>query len=268
MWGGTEFLQRVALHDAPDMAGKRVAVVGGGNSAIDAARTAMRLGASQVHLVYRRTRQEMPAQVLEIEEAEEEGLEIHTLVNPTRIIGSGQVEGLELIRQELGEFDDSARRRPSPIEGSEFVLPVDVVIEAIGQSTDTECVGDCGVTFNRNTTVQVEKNLGTTRPGVFAAGDAVLGPATVVEAVAQGNQAAEAIHAYLSDGRVAVPEEWHAYDTVPLSWPMEEYAEAARAEMPVQEPVVRRNNWKEVELGFSEAQCREECRRCLRCDLE
>ena len=268
VWGGTEFLQRVALHDAPDMAGKRVAVVGGGNTAIDAARTAMRLGASEVHLVYRRTRQEMPAQELEIHEAEEEGLQIHALVNPTRIVGNGRVEGLELIRQELGDFDESARRRPNPIEGSEFVLPVDVVIEAIGQSTDTECVGDCGVTFNRNTTVQVEKNLATTRPGVFAAGDAVLGPATVVEAVAQGNKAAEAIHAYLAGAQAAVPAEWHAYDTVPLSWPMEEYAEAVRAEMPVQAPDVRRNNWKEVELGFAEAQCREECRRCLRCDLE
>ena len=268
VWGGTEFLQRVALHDAPDMAGKRVAVVGGGNTAIDAARTAMRLGASEVHLVYRRTRQEMPAQELEIHEAEEEGLRIHALVNPTRIVGNGKVEGLELIRQELGEFDESARRRPNAIEGSEFVLPLDVVIEAIGQSTDTECVGDCGVTFNRNTTVQVEKNLATTRPGVFAAGDAVLGPATVVEAVAQGNKAAEAIHAYLAGAQAAVPAEWHAYDTVPLSWPMEEYAEAVRAEMPVQAPDVRRNNWKEVELGFPEAQCREECRRCLRCDLE
>ncbi len=268
VWGGTEFLQRVALHDAPDMAGKRVAVVGGGNTAIDAARTAMRLGASEVHLVYRRTRQEMPAQELEIHEAEEEGLRIHALVNPTRIVGNGKVEGLELIRQELGEFDESARRRPNAIEGSEFVLPLDVVIEAIGQSTDTECVGDCGVTFNRNTTVQVEKNLATTRPGVFAAGDAVLGPATVVEAVAQGNTAAEAIHAYLAGAQAAVPAEWHAYDTVPLSWPMEEYAEAVRAEMPVQAPDVRRNNWKEVELGFPEAQCREECRRCLRCDLE
>ncbi len=268
VWGGTEFLQRVALHDAPDLAGKRVVVVGGGNTAIDAARTSMRLGAREVNIVYRRTRRDMPAQLLEIAEAEEEGLIIHTLVNPTAIVGNGRVEGLELIRQELGDFDESARRRPNPIEGSEFVLPVDVVIQAIGQSTDTACVGDSGVAFNRNTTVQVEGNLATTRAGVFAAGDAVLGPATVVEAVAQGNRAAESIHKYLTGAKANVPVEWKEYASVPLAWSMEDYATAARGEMPVQEPSVRRNNWREVELGFPEAVCREECRRCLRCDLE
>ncbi len=268
VWGGTEFLQKVALGDAPDLTGKRVAVVGGGNTAIDAARTAMRLGASQVHIVYRRTRLDMPAQLLEITEAEEEGLQIHTLVNPTSITGNGKVEGLELIRQGLGDFDESARRRPNPIDGSEFVLPVDVVIQAIGQSTETSCVGDAGVSFNRNTSVQVERNLATTRPGVFAAGDAVLGPATVVEAVAQGNKVAESIHQYLAGAKAAVPETWKVYESVPLAWTMEDYASAVRAEMPVQEPSVRRNNWREVELGFPEAECREECRRCLRCDIE
>jgi len=268
VWGGTEFLQKVALGDAPDLTGKRVAVVGGGNTAIDAARTAMRLGASEVHIVYRRTRLDMPAQVLEIAEAEEEGLQIHTLVNPTAIVGNSKVEGLQLIRQELGDFDESARRRPNPIEGSEFVLPVDVVIQAIGQSTDTSCVGEAGVSFNRNTTIEVERNLATTRPGVFAAGDAVLGPATVVEAVAQGNKVAESIHQYLAGDHAGVPATWKEYTSVPLAWNMEDYAAAVRAEMPVQEPAERRNNWREVELGFAEEQCREECRRCLRCDIE
>jgi NADH-quinone oxidoreductase subunit F len=271
--GGTEFLQDVALTKAPDLSGKRVAVVGGGNTAIDAARTAMRLGASEVSLVYRRTREEMPAQDLEIEEAEQEGLKLHFLVNPTRIVGNGRVSGIELVRQDLGEFDDSARRRPVPIEGSEFVLPVDVVIAAIGQSTDVSCTDGCSVgcneiEFNRNSTVKVERNLAATRPGVFAAGDAVLGPATVVEAVAQGNQVALAVDEYLRKGEPNPKDEWLDYTDVPVTWVMEDYAEAVRAEMPVQEPAARRHNWREVELGLSEEVCREQCKRCLRCDIE
>jgi NADH-quinone oxidoreductase subunit F len=266
--GGTEFLQDVSLGKAPDMAGKRVAVVGGGNTAIDAARTAMRLGAAEVHLVYRRTREEMPAQELEVREAEEEGLKLRFLVNPTCILGNGKVEGLELIMQDLGEFDESARRRPQPIEGSNFVLPVDVVITAIGQGTDTSCAQGCGVEFNRNTTVKVDRELAASRKGVFAAGDAVLGPATVIEAVAQGNAVAQAVDSYLTEGEPASKENWLAYDEVPLTYNMEDYAEAKRIEMPVQEAVARRGNWREVELGLSEATCREECKRCLRCDLE
>jgi len=266
--GGTEFLQDVSLGKVPDMSGKRVAVVGGGNTAIDAARTAMRLGAVEVHLVYRRTREEMPAQELEVREAEEEGLKLHFLVNPTRILGNGKVEGLELIVQDLGEFDESARRRPQPIEGSEFVLPVEVVITAIGQGSDTSCADACGVEFNRNTTVKVDRNLSATRKGIFAAGDAVLGPATVIEAVAQGNKVAQAVDDYLQEGEPASKESWLAYDEEPLTYNMEEYAEASRTEMPVQEPTLRRANWREVELGLSETACREECKRCLRCDLE
>jgi NADH-quinone oxidoreductase subunit F len=266
--GGTEFLQDVSLGKVPDMSGKRVAVVGGGNTAIDAARTAMRLGAVEVHLVYRRTREEMPAQELEVHEAEEEGLKLHFLVNPTRILGNGKVEGLELIVQDLGEFDESARRRPQPIEGSEFVLPVEVVITAIGQGSDTSCADACGVEFNRNTTVKVDRNLSATRKGIFAAGDAVLGPATVIEAVAQGNKVAQAVDDYLQEGEPASKESWLAYDEEPLTYNMEEYAEASRTEMPVQEPTLRRANWREVELGLSETACREECKRCLRCDLE
>jgi NADPH-dependent glutamate synthase beta subunit-like oxidoreductase len=268
VWGGTEFLKDVALGQAPDLRGQRVAVVGGGNTAIDAARTALRLGAVEVHLVYRRTREEMPAQELEVREAEEEGVRLHFLVNPTRVLGNGKVEGLELIRQELGEFDESARRRPQPIEGSEFVLPVDVVITAIGQGSDTSCAAGCGVEFNRDTTIKVDRKLAATRPGVFAAGDAVLGPATVIEAVAQGNKVAQAMDEYLQGGEPLPKEGWLAYDEVPLTYNMEDYAEAKRVEMPVQEPEVRRTNWKEVELGLSETACREECKRCLRCDLE
>ena len=268
VYGAVEFLKDVNLGHAPDFAGKRVAVVGGGNSAIDAARTAMRLGASEVHLAYRRTRQDMPAQDLEIEEAEQEGLQMHFLVNPSRIVGNGKVEGIELVRQELGEFDDSARRRPEPIEGSEFVLPVDIVISAIGQSVETDCVDGCGVAFHRDTTLVVDRKLATAREGVFAAGDAVLGPASVIEAVAQGNAVALEVDRYLCNGQPLPKNDWLAYDSVELTWDQEAYAEAKRAKMPVQEAAVRRTNWQEVELGFESAVCREECKRCLRCDLE
>jgi NADH-quinone oxidoreductase subunit F len=266
--GATEFLKDVRLGNAPDKSGKRVAVIGGGNSAIDAARTAFRLGASEVHIVYRRTREDMPAQDLEIAEALEEGVQPHFLVNPVRVLGNGHVEGLELIRQELGEFDDSARRRPDPISGSEFVLPVDVVISAIGQGSEVECADGCGIEFNRNTTVKVDRELRTTREGVFAAGDVVLGPATVIEAVAQGNRVAATVDTYLQNGMAWPKDAWQTYDEVPLSYDREEFAEATRAEMPVLEPAVRRNTWKEVELGFDEFVCREECKRCLRCDLD
>jgi NADPH-dependent glutamate synthase beta subunit-like oxidoreductase len=265
---GIDFLRDVAMGDAPDLAGKTVAVVGGGNTAIDAARTAIRLGATAVHLIYRRTRFDMPATDLEIEEAVEEGLQLHFLVNPTRLVGNGKVEGIELVRQELGEFDSSARRRPSPIEGSEFVLNVDVVIPAIGQRTDMECADGCGIEFNRDSTVKVTRHLGTDRPGVFAAGDVVLGPATVVEAVAQGNKVAQTVDEYLSGGQPASKEDWLDYADFEVSWTMEDYAEMPRGAMPVQEPDVRRHNWQEVELGFSEQACREDCKRCLRCDLD
>ena len=266
--GGTEFLQNVSLGKAPDLAGKRVVVVGGGNTAIDAARTAMRLGASEVNLAYRRTREEMPAQDLEVKEAEEEGLKLHMLVNPTRIVGEGKVEGIEMIRQELGEFDESARRRPQPITNSEFILPLDIIITAIGQSTDTACTDGCGLEFNRNTTAKVDGKLATTLAGVFAAGDVVLGPATVIEAVAQGNKVAETVDTYLQNGAPASKQAWKDYDSVPLSYNFEDFAEAKRAEMPVQEPEARKHNWREVEAGLPEEACREECKRCLRCDLE
>lgn len=268
VWGGTEFLQKVALGQKTDMTGKRVAVVGGGNTAIDAARTAMRLGAAEVNLLYRRTREEMPAQEVEVREAEEEGLKCYFLVNPTKVVGGDKVEGIELTMQDLGDFDESARRRPQPIVNSEYVLPVDVIITAIGQSTDVSCAQGCGVDFNRNTTIKVGKDLSSARPGVFAAGDAVLGPATVIEAVAQGNRVAQEVDRYLQAEGATQSTQWLAYDSVPLTYSMEDYALAARPEMPVQEPVLRRHNWHEVELGFDEETCRAECKRCLRCDIE
>jgi NADPH-dependent glutamate synthase beta subunit-like oxidoreductase len=267
----TSFLKDVSLGKAPDMAGKRVTVVGGGNSAIDAARTALRLGAAEVHVVYRRTRAEMPAQEIEVKEAEEEGVKFHFLTNPTRILGEAQVTGVELQPQQLGEFDKSGRRRPMPIEGSGYVMETDVIIPAIGQSPDLSSLNGDSPAVNRDQTFKVSRNLATSRPGIFAAGDAVLGPATVIQAVAQGNKVAMTVDDYLhglAGGQPQSKENWLAYQTVEGAWNPEDYALAKRPEMPTREPDERVRSFAEIELGLNEEAAQEECKRCLRCDLQ
>ena len=264
----TTFLTDVALGRPPKVKGKRVAVIGGGNSAVDAARTALRLGASEVNLVYRRTRADMPAQDLEVEEAEEEGIRFQFLTTPTAVLGDTKVMGLELQPQELGEFDRSGRRRPMPIEGAGYLVDVDIVIPAIGQMPDLSCLNGDIPEVARNHTFKVGRKLETSRPGVFAAGDAVLGPATVIEAVAQGNKVALAVDEYLRDGHPQSKEEWLAYRTIELKYNMEDYAEAKRPAMPVQAPRERIKNFGQIELSYSETVACEEAKRCLRCDIE
>lgn len=269
VYAGTDFLRGVALGVKPDLSGKKVAVVGGGDVAIDVARTAWRLGASEVHIVYRRTKEDMPAYVEEVAAAEAEGVKFHFLVNPVEVLGNGKVEGIKLQRQALGDFDAGARRRPMAMPGSEFALDVDVVITAIGQVTDIgPLAGEQGLKTNRDGTFAVGRNLATTLPGVFAAGDAVSGPATLVQAVAQGNEAAIAVYNYLTGQNVSVAEKLGGYHHVDLTYDMKLYAETPRAharELPVAE---RAGNFKEVELGFDELVVLEQTRRCLRCDLE
>jgi NADH-quinone oxidoreductase subunit F len=264
----TVFLKDVALGKPASIKGKRVAVVGGGNSAIDAARTALRLGAKEVHVVYRRTKAEMPAQELEVHEAEEEGIQFHFLTNPIRVVGETKVTGLELQPQELGEFDKSGRRRPVPIEGSGYVMDMDIVIPAIGQSPDRSCMNGDSPDANRDGTFKVGRELETSRPGVFAAGDAVLGPATVIQAVAQGNQAALTVDAYLQGGNPVSKEAWLAYRTQEAAWNPEDFASAKRPAMPVQAADRRGHNFGEVEQGFAAEVACNEAKRCLRCDLE
>jgi len=264
----TTFLKDVALGKPYKVKGKRVVVVGGGNSAVDAARTALRLGASEVHIVYRRTRVEMPAQEIEVEEAEQEGVKLHFLTNPTRILGDTKVTGVEMQPQELGEFDKSGRRRPMPVPESGYVMDVDVVIPAIGQSPDLSSLNGDSPEVNRDQTFKVSRNLATSRPGIFAAGDAVLGPATVIEAVAQGNKVAMAVDEYLQNGAPQSKDAWLAYGTVELKYNREDYADAKRLEMPTQAPEKRIHNFGEIELGLRAKVAREEAKRCLRCDIE
>lgn len=266
---GVSFLRHVALGDSPDLKGKRVGVVGGGDVAIDAVRTAWRLGASEVHVVYRRRREDMPAHEEEIEAAEAEGAVFHFLSNPVRVLGDGCVSGVECLRHVPGEFDRSGRRRPIPIPDSEFVIELDVLIPAIGQSPDQSCVEQgAEVEIQRNETFVVNSALGTPRPGVFAAGDAVLGPATVVQAVAQGNAVARSVDHYLRTGEVEKVVTLPAYEVIEQSFDLEDYAHAGRPavlELPLEE---RWGNFREVELGMGERTAQEECKRCLRCDLE
>jgi len=188
--------------------GERVAVIGGGNVAIDSARTALRLGASEVAILYRRSRDEMPANLYEIKEAEGEGVKIQFLVAPKRILGpNGYVTSLECIKMELGEPDQTGRRAPKPVEGSEFTVPIDTVIVAIGEAPDLSCLPK-EIEVGEGNTIAVEPfSTETSQPGVFAGGDCVSGPATIVEAVVAGKKAAEEIDQYVKSEKVRKTEE-------------------------------------------------------------
>jgi heterodisulfide reductase subunit A len=250
--------------------GKQVVVVGGGNVAVDAARTAVRLGCEQVTMVYRRSREEMPAYAEEIEGALEEGVIIHYLSAPVRIVGvEGKVAGFECIRTELGPPDASGRRRPVPVEGSEFIIACDAVVPAIGQEPDVECVAEAGIDIARRSTLLVHpRTHRTSVPDVFAAGDAVSGPATVIDAIAGGHQTAEAVHRFLCGEDLAEEQEpASAAGSGTPDWnPIpEETVRAARAvlkHMTVQDRV---GSFEEVSLGFPDDEGMNEAARCLNC---
>ena len=194
---GVEFLRGINLGEQKSV-GKRIAVIGGGNVALDAARSALRMGAKNVEIYYRRSRKEMPAIPEEVDEAIREGIKVHLLSSPIKIVGrGGRTVGMECIRMQLGEPDRDGRRRPLPIEGSEFRVEADAVISAIGQRVD----GSASRRFdtNRDGTVRVDPETGeTSMKGVFAGGDAVTGPGWAIDAIAAGKKAAKAIAEYLS----------------------------------------------------------------------
>jgi glutamate synthase (NADPH/NADH) small chain len=192
-------------YNTPIRLGQRIAVIGGGNVAMDSARTSLRLGAEKVYLVYRRSREEMPAREEEIENAFEEGIEPRLLTNPIRILGNekGWVKGLECVQMELTEPDDSGRRRPVAIEGSEHVIDVDMVVVAIGQGPNpllTSTTPDLKLTKWGNILADEETGQ-TSKKGVFAGGDIVTGAATVILAMGAGKKAAWSIDQYLKDGK-------------------------------------------------------------------
>jgi glutamate synthase (NADPH) small chain len=208
VYSANEFLTRVNLmgafkfpdFDTPVKIGKQVAVIGGGNTAMDAVRTAKRLGAERAYLIYRRSREEMPAREEEIHHAEQEGIEILLLTNPTRILGNKDnwVSGVECQRMELGEPDESGRRRPVPVKGSEFVIEIGTLIEAIGQKPNPIIQSTTpGLETSKRGTVVTNDEQGTSRAGIFAGGDLARGGATVILAMRDGKKAAAAIHEYL-----------------------------------------------------------------------
>ncbi|MFY9303817.1 NADPH-dependent glutamate synthase [Candidatus Sordicultor fermentans] len=211
IYSANEFLTRSNLmkaylfprYDTPLKVGQSVAVIGGGNVAMDSARTALRLGAKEVCLVYRRTKKEMPARIEEVERAEEEGVNCIILTNPVRFLGNenGWVTGIECIQMELGEPDESGRRRPVPIPGSEFVIPIDTVVVAIGQGPNPlllETIPD--LQLNRRGYIAADAETGATSlAGVFAGGDIVTGAATVISAMGAGKRSAQAIDRFFTD---------------------------------------------------------------------
>jgi heterodisulfide reductase subunit A-like polyferredoxin len=267
VYPGVDFLREVNLGNKVAL-GDRIAVIGGGNVAMDTVRTARRLGAPAPFIVYRRSLEEMPANQEEIEECREEGIPIYPLTNPTRIIGeNNRVKAIECIRMRLGEPDESGRRRPIPIEGSQFTMEVDGVIPAIGQESDWSCLGpECACTLSGWGTMNVDPlTLQTNDPDIFAGGDAVTGPRTVIEAIEAGKQAAVSIDRFIRrvDLREGRAKTWEAAKDVPTAG----HAPVRRTPMPRLAPETRVNNFKEVQLGFSEAQAVTEAGRCISCGI-
>jgi len=213
IYSANEFLTRSNLmkayrfpeYDTPIKIGRRVAVIGGGNVAMDSARTALRLGAEEVCLVYRRTKKEMPARIEEIKRAEEEGINCIILTNPVRFIGNENkwITGIECIQMELGEPDESGRRRPIPVPGSEFVISADTVVVAIGQGPNPLLLETLPeLKLNKRGYIEADEETGATSiPGVFAGGDIITGAATVISAMGAGKKSARAIDQYLRNGK-------------------------------------------------------------------
>ncbi len=266
-----KFLKDVALgeHHAP---GRNVVVIGGGNVAIDAARTSLRLGAKKVTIAYRRSRAQMPADIEEVEQAEEEGIEFAFLTIPKEIVGRDDIiTGLDCIKAELIKKEGSDRLAPVPILGKDFTIKADAVISAIGQYVDRDNMDAFDkMSWTRRGTIEVNHaSMETTMPGVFAAGDAVSGPATVIEAVGGGKRAAEAIDRYLNN----IPQP--RMPKIPIRYNMEKPQEMSasrkmtlkRPEMPMLNIDRRRTMFQQAELGYDEESVRKEAGRCLRCDI-
>ena len=267
VYPGVDFLREVNLGRKINL-GDRVAVIGGGNVAMDSVRTALRTGSKEAFVIYRRSFEEMPANEEEIEECKEEGIQIHTLANPTRIMGEGgKVTSIECIKMTLGEPDDSGRRRPIPVEGSEFIIEVDAVIPAIGQESDWACLGpECACTLSDWGTMNVDPlTLQTDDQDIFAGGDAVTGPRTVIEAIEAGKQAAISIDRFImgEDLKEDREHEWAPVQDVNTGG----HDPIPRAQMPRLEPEKRLDSFDEVQLGFSEEQAVAEAKRCLACGI-
>ncbi len=261
---GIDFLRDVNMGNHPEI-GKNVAVVGGGNTAMDACRTAVRCGAENVYVIYRRTRAEAPAEDIEIEEAIEEGVNFLFLTNPDEIIGeNGKVKSIKLQIMELGEPDASGRRKPVPVEGEFRTLEVDTVISAIGQKYAPSGLEEIGTT-GWGTILADDSTYMTNIDGVFAAGDATNNGASIaIDAIAEANGAARAINAYLLGMPMDFPKPYYSERKVEPEM-LADREKKARAVMSVKSPEYRKGNFEAVLNGFTEEQARGEAKRCLEC---
>jgi len=279
VWEGvipaTSFLKDFNLNPETKLSGV-VAVVGGGSTAMDAARSALRAGADKVYVLYRRTRMEMPAQIEEVRAALEEGITLEELVAPVQLLGSeGKLQGVRCQRMLLSEPDEKGRRKPVPVLGTEFDLPVDIVLVAIGEAPDPSFLPEGtsvgvapwgGLLINPVT-------LATGAPGVFAAGDVTYGPKSIIHAAEHGRKAAQSMHAYLRklspDQVTEMPEdEFQTASTLPPDGRIAlDLRPTAREVMPLRSSDAAHNRSLECALGLTEEQARREASRCLRCDL-
>ena len=241
-----------------------MAVIGGGNTAIDAARSALRLGAFKVHIIYRRTVEDMPADKREIREAMEEGIMIHPMTAPVRLTGKNHVEAVECIAMAFGEFDKSGRKVPKEVPGSEFTFPVDIVIPAVSQYADLPFIPKEEVEVTKWGTFKVDgSTMMTTMKGVFAGGDVVRGADVVITAIADGKKAAQSIDKFLGGtGELNKGEPVE----IPKIEDEEELIEHERFPMKSLDPETRKHSVEEVALGYHRLNAIAEAMRCLHCD--
>jgi NADPH-dependent glutamate synthase beta subunit-like oxidoreductase len=269
---GTKFLERFHNNEAVEI-GKDVVVIGGGNTAIDAARSSLRLGAESVTIVYRRSRDEMPANPAEIIAAEEEGIKFCFLSSPNKVINENNVvTGIEILKMKLGEPDSSGRRRPVPIEGSEEIIKCDMIIQAIGQFPNLDFLGKDKSQILQitkwNTINAQEDTLQTDVPYIFTGGDCFTGPSIAVEAIAAGRYAARSIHYYITEGEI--PPIVDKQKSI-ISESLHKSIVGVSAKPRVHEPIVtlqdRLGTFKEVEGTIDEEDARYEATRCLNCGV-
>lgn len=264
-----DFLREVTFGKTRSL-GDRIAVIGGGNVAMDTARTAVRVGSKKPILLYRRGFEEMPANEEEIEECREEGVEIMTMSDPVRIIEeNGRVKGIECVKTKLGESDATGRPQPEAIPGSEFILEVDTIIPAVGQRSDWSCLTfEFSCQLTEKGTMQVDPmTLQSSVPDIFAGGDAVTGPATVIQASAAGKQAATSIHRFLRGDNLKLGREgefkFKAIDKKDLE--AASYDSMPRQHPAHVDPEVRIKRFEDMSVGLTEEQVRKETERCIKC---
>ncbi|MCL2575429.1 MAG: FAD-dependent oxidoreductase [Defluviitaleaceae bacterium] len=268
VFGGIDFLRDVSIGNAPNFSGKKIAVVGGGNTAMDAARTAVRLGADAVYNIYRRTREEMPAQAIEIAEAIEEGVDFRYLVNPVEIIAKdGKVSALDLQKMELGEPDEQGRRRPVAVAGAREILPVDIVIVAIGQNA--ALAGLDVLAQNRWGNIEINGKFQTNIPAVFAIGDvAANGAGIAIEAIADAEAAAKEIDAFLRGTNAVVKHKFLVREDKLTAEDFADVERGVRMKIPHRDGAVRNKDFAPVNLPLTEEAVQADAARCLKCGCD